>query len=145
MTMFLWYAHPPLPAKICPADFMHQVKKRKTSPAAKDTAVESDSDIPLAKKNGVAKKPPRASATQIGEESDSDVPLQKKLVKTKQKIEKQAEKDAKEIRANEKKAASKPAPAKKVKKEESSDDDVPLKKKAVAAKDKKVKIEEPTP
>ena len=108
--------------------------------------------MPLAKSkpNGVsAKKPPRASNAQIGEESDSDVPLQQKLVKEKQKIEKRADKEAKQIRKDDKKAAEKSAkkhaPVKKVKKEESSDDDVPLAKKAAPAKSKKVKAEAPTP
>ena len=121
------------------------IKKRKTQ-AVPATAVESDSDIPLAKSktNGaVGHKPPRASNAQIGE-SDSDVPIQKKLVQEKQKIEKKAEKDAQKIRKAEK-------PAKKVKKEESSDDDVPLKKKSKALastskpKPSKVKKESPAP
>ena len=85
------------------------------------------------------------------------MPIQKQLIKTKQKIEKRAEKEAKEIRREEKKATAKPdkrveekvekkaTPVKKVKKEESSEDDVPLKKKAASAKTKKVKKEEPTP
>ena len=102
------------------------------------------------KPNGVsAKKPPRASNAQIGEESDSDVPLQQKLVKEKQKIEKRADREAKQIRKDDKKVAEKsdkkPAPVKKVKKEESSDDDVPLAKKAAPAKFKKVKAESSTP
>ncbi|KPI45218.1 DNA topoisomerase 1 [Cyphellophora attinorum] len=108
------------------------IKKRKVEPP-KETAVESDSDIPLSKSktNGA-----------IGEDSDSDVPIQKKLVKEKQKIEKRAEKEAVKIRQAEK-------PAKKVKKEESSDDDVPLKKsKAPASSSKpkpKPKKESPAP
>ncbi|KAK5459392.1 DNA topoisomerase 1 [Exophiala xenobiotica] len=126
------------------------IKKRKTN-----TAVESDSDdTPLlakAKANGKSvQKPPRATAAQIGESSDSDVPLGKKLVKEKQKIEKAAEKEAKQIRAKEqKKEADKPTkkatPAKKVKKEESSDDDKPLAKRAPAATTKKAKSESSTP
>lgn len=95
------------------------------------------------------KKPPRASNAQIGEESDSDVPLQQKLVKEKQKIEKRAEEEAKQIRKDDKKAAEKsvkkPASVKKVKKEEFSDDGVPLAKKAARAKSKKVKAESSTP
>ncbi|KAJ9495095.1 DNA topoisomerase 1 [Exophiala xenobiotica] len=126
------------------------IKKRKTN-----TAVESDSDdTPLlakAKANGKSvQKPPRASAAQIGESSDSDIPLGKKLVKEKQKIEKAAEKEAKQIRTKEqKKEADKPTkkaiPAKKVKKEESSDDDKPLAKRAPAATTKKAKSESSTP
>ncbi|EXJ74569.1 DNA topoisomerase I [Cladophialophora psammophila CBS 110553] len=124
-------------------------KKRKTS-----TAVESDSDdVPLVAKpraNGkVVQKPPRASAHQIGEESDSDVPLGQKLAKQKQKIEKAAEKEAKQIRREEKKDAAK-APkkavaAKRLKKEESSDDDKPLSKRAPAVATKKAKAEPSKP
>ncbi|KIW50805.1 hypothetical protein PV05_09592 [Exophiala xenobiotica] len=126
------------------------IKKRRTT-----TAVESDSDdTPLlakAKANGKSvQKPPRASAAQIGESSDSDVPLGKKLAKEKQKIEKAAEKEAKQIRSKEvKKEADKPTkkatPAKKVKKEESSDDDKPLAKRASAVTTKKTKSESSTP
>ncbi|KIX93162.1 uncharacterized protein Z520_11219 [Fonsecaea multimorphosa CBS 102226] len=120
-------------------------KKRKTL-----AAVESDSDdaplISKAKANGkVVQKPPRVSAHQIGEESDSDVPLGQKLAKQKQKIEKAAEKEAKQIRREEKKEAGKavrrPVPAKRVKQEESSDDDKPLSKRAPAATTKKIKAE----
>jgi DNA topoisomerase I len=126
------------------------VKKRKTSPKPTDNAVESDSDVPLAKSkpNGVvAKKPPRASNAQIGEDSDSDLPIQQKLVKEKQKIEKRAEKEAVKIRKEEKKATEKPAKKSKVKKEDSSDDDKPLvkSKKPTPAKTKKVKAESPSP
>lgn len=126
------------------------IKKRKISPKPVDNAVESDSDVPLArsKPNGVvAKQPPRASNAQIGEESDSDAPLQKKLVKEKQKIEKKAEIEAQKIRKDDKKAADKAAKKSKVKKEESSDDDIPLSKskKPTPAKAKKVKAEKSTP
>ena len=126
-----------------------QSKKRKTS-----TAVESDSDdTPLmskAKANGdVLKMPPRLSAHQIGEDSDSDVPVAQKLAKQKQQIEKAAEKEAKQIRNDEKKgtekAPKKAVPAKRVKKEESSDDDKPLAKRAAPAKAKKAKPEPAKP
>lgn len=94
-------------------------------------------------------KPPRASAAQIGETSDSDVPLNQKLVKEKQKIEKAAEKEAKQIRKDEKNEVSKPskkaAPPKKIKKSESSDDDKPLSKRAPAATSKKAKAETSAP
>ncbi|ETI26543.1 hypothetical protein G647_03320 [Cladophialophora carrionii CBS 160.54] len=115
-------------------------KKRRTS-----TAVESDSDdAPLmakAKTNDkVVKMPPRLSAHQIGEDSDSDVPLGQKLAKQKQKIEKAAEKEAKQIRKEEKqesaKAPKKAVSAKRVKKEESSDDEKPLSKRAPPKKAK---------
>ncbi|RMZ85053.1 hypothetical protein DV738_g161, partial [Chaetothyriales sp. CBS 135597] len=129
------------------------VKKRKTTPVAKQTAADSDSDVPLAKTKAKAKKPSQASAARKDEDSDSDVPIHKKLVQTKQKIEQEAAKTAKAIRNEEKKAAAKPAkkqekkaaPAKRVKKEESSDDDIPLKKKAAPAKGNKIKKEEPSP
>src|ERR1700753_26811 len=103
-----------------------QSKKRKTA-----TAVESDSDdtplISKAKANGkVVKMPPRVSAHQIGEDSDSDVPIVQKLSKQKQQIEKAAEKEARQIRKDEKKetdkASKKAVPAKRAKQEESSDD-----------------------
>ncbi|RMZ88430.1 hypothetical protein DV736_g4351, partial [Chaetothyriales sp. CBS 134916] len=127
------------------------VKKRKTTPPAKQTAADSDSDVPLAKIK--AKKPSQASAAQRDEDSGSDVPIRKKLVQTKQKIEQQAEKTAKAIRNEEKKAAAKPAkkpekkagPAKRSKKEVASDDDVPLKKKVATAKGNKAKKEEASP
>lgn len=136
-------------------------KRRKTQTVEED----SDDDVPL-----VQKKPIKASAAQMGEESDDDVPLGQKLQKEKAKIEKKAEKEAKELRKEDKAAEAKkkakkqdsddeddeplvkkkkPAPkkqvngsaTKKVKKEE-SDDDVPLVKKAPP---KKVKKEEPSP
>lgn len=118
---------------------------RKQSKKRKTTAVETDSDDePLASKakGKVAKRPPRASEAQIGEDSDSDTPLGQKLVQTKQKIEKAAEKEAKEINKKDKKAAAttakKPAPKKAIKKSESSDDDIPLAKK-VSTNGKKAK------
>ncbi|OAP57182.1 hypothetical protein AYL99_07920 [Fonsecaea erecta] len=124
-------------------------KKRKTS-----VAPESDSDdaplVSKARTNGkVVQKPPRVSAHQIGEDSDSDVPLGQKLAKQKQMIEKAAEKEAKQIRKEEKKEAAKApkksAPAKRVKKEESSDDDKPLSKRVPAATTKKIKAEPSKP
>ncbi|RMZ78073.1 hypothetical protein DV737_g4042, partial [Chaetothyriales sp. CBS 132003] len=127
------------------------VKKRKTVSPAKPTAADSDSDVPLAKAK--AQRPSQASAAPRDQDSDSDVPVRKKLVQTKQKMEQQADKTAKAMRSEEKKAAAakpakkaekKAAPAKRAKKDESSDDDVPLKKKA-AAKATKVKKEEASP
>jgi len=102
--------------------------------------------VSKSKQNGkVIAKPPRASAAQIGETSDSDVPLNQKLVKQKQKIEKAAEKEAKQIRKDERTEARKPskkaAPAKKIKKSDSSDDDMPLAKRAPATASKKAKTE----
>ncbi|KEF63407.1 DNA topoisomerase I [Exophiala aquamarina CBS 119918] len=124
-------------------------KKRKVL-----TAIESDSDdaplVSKSKPNGKAiTKPPRASAAQIGESSDSDIPLNQKLVKQKQRIEKAAEKEAKQIRKDEKAEASRPskkaAPAKKIKKSDSSEDDKPLAKRAPAANSRKVKVDTSTP
>ncbi|EXJ88563.1 DNA topoisomerase I [Capronia coronata CBS 617.96] len=125
-------------------------KKRKTTTAPPGS--DSD-DAPLlakAKANGkTVTKPPRANAAQIGESSDSDVPLGKKLAKQKQQIEKAAEKEAKQIRQDEKKEAAKSTkkapPVKKVKKEESTDDDKPLAKRASAATSKKAKADSSTP
>lgn len=88
----------------------------------------------------VARNPPRATHAQIGESSDSDVPIGKKLATEKSKIEKKAEKEAKSIRAKEKKVAS-ARKANGIKKQESSDDDVPLSKKVP----KKAKSEAATP
>ncbi|KAK5056628.1 hypothetical protein LTR84_012160 [Exophiala bonariae] len=126
------------------------IKKRKVS-----TAIDSDSDdaplVSKAKPNGtIVSRPPRASAAQIGETSDSDVPLNQKLVKQKQKIEKAAENEAKQIRKDEKKEATKPSkkvapPPKKIKKSESSDDDKPLAKRAPAATSKKAKVASSAP
>lgn len=95
----------------------------------------------IVKANGkVVKMPPRLSAHQIGEDSDSDVPLGQKLAKQKQKIEKAAEKEAKQIRKEEKKTVPKRA-----KKEESSDDDTPLSKRVPAASSKSTKAEASKP
>ncbi|KAL9106432.1 MAG: hypothetical protein Q9227_008520 [Pyrenula ochraceoflavens] len=123
-------------------------KRRRTSTKAEALQDSDSDDTPLlakAKAKGSAihvQKPPEASHAQIGESSDSDVPLVQKLVSEKSKIEKAAEKEAKSIRAKEKKTA----PAKKkvngVKKEESSDDDIPLSKKAPPKKKAKA---EPAP
>ncbi|EXJ77946.1 DNA topoisomerase I [Capronia epimyces CBS 606.96] len=126
-------------------------KKRKTTTAPAGSDSDDAPLIAKARANGkTVTKPPRATAAQIGESSDSDVPLGKKLVRQKQKIEKAAEKEAKQIRKDEKKESQKPnkkAPAaKKVKKEESTDDDKPLAKRAQAVvKGKKVKAESSTP
>ena len=136
-----------------------QSKRQKTATAVATTAIESDSDdAPLISKTNGAylKKPPRASDAQMGLSSDSDAPIEKKLAVKKQKIEKQAEKDAAAIRKEDKKAApvkkAAEAPAKKkaktngIKKEESSDDDVPLARKASSSKPaKKAKPETSTP
>lgn len=66
----------------------------------------------------------------VEDSSDDDQPLGIKLAKKKAQIEKQAEKDAKAIRANEAKA-KKPAAKRVVKKEESSDDEPIAKTKTV--------------
>ena len=83
------------------------------------------------------------------------MPIGKKLAVKKQQIEKQAEKEAKEIRKEEKNASAAPAKrkpsattAKKangVRREESSDDDAPLAKKTKAKGPPKVKSEASTP
>ena len=113
-------------------------KRRKTK--AVDSSDEDD--IPLKK---VVK--PKATAVRLGDESDEDeVPLAKQLQKEKATIEKRAEKEAKVLREEDKKAASK----KKAKKGDSDDeDDIPLvkrkqpaAKKAVNGTAKKVKKEE---
>lgn len=75
----------------------------------------------------------------MGESSDSDVPIGKKLATEKIKIEKKAEKEAKIIRAKEKKAAP-VSKANGIKKQESNDDDVPLSRKVP----KKAKAESAT-
>ncbi|KUI60404.1 DNA topoisomerase 1 [Cytospora mali] len=87
---------------------------KKTVPKDED---DSD-DEPIAKK-----LPPSYKETAIPDESsDDDKPLGAKLAKKKADIEKDAEKEAKAIRAKEAKA-KKAAPKKTVKKEESSDDE----------------------
>ncbi|OCK87585.1 topoisomerase I [Cenococcum geophilum 1.58] len=112
-------------------------KRRRTSQAAK-AHVETDSELsdePLAHRpRPAAKKPPKATAAQIGESSDSDTPLGAKLAKEKAQIEKAAEKEAKAIRKEEKKAAGNKRRSKVA---SESDDDVPLAKKRPAASAKK--------
>ncbi|KAI6088800.1 hypothetical protein F4821DRAFT_232982 [Hypoxylon rubiginosum] len=70
-----------------------------------------------------AKLPPAADETAMTDDSDDDMPLNAKLAAKRKAIEKNAEKDAKAIRASESKA-KKPTPKKVVK--DDSDDDVPL-------------------
>ena len=100
--------------------------------------MESDSELsdePLAHRPRPAvKKPPKATAAQIGESSDSDTPLGVKLAKEKAQIEKAAEKEAKAIRKEEKKAAGNKRRSKVA---SESDDDVPLAKKRPATSTKK--------
>ncbi|SLM40070.1 topoisomerase i [Lasallia pustulata] len=110
-------------------------KRRRTSSGKGKAAAESDSDdTPLVSKKSTTKpsttlkKPPKASETAIGETEDSDTPLGSKLAQEKAKIEKRAEKEAKEIRKEEKKASA-AAAKKKVKKQASDDDDKPIAKK----------------
>lgn len=130
--------------------------------ARPSAADESDDDLPLARKT---QNPPKASSKQIGDDSDSDIPLGQKLQKEKAVFEKRAEKQAKTIRADEKKSKTKAAesdsddaPLKRKKptpnkaktangvKKEVSDDDKPLSKKAPPAKkEKSVKSEVDTP
>ncbi|KAK7541044.1 DNA topoisomerase 1 [Phyllosticta citribraziliensis] len=101
-------------------------KRRKTT-VPKDTsagASDSNSDAPLAR--NAVKKPPKVKPEDVGE-SDSDQPLGKKLVAAKKKIENQAEKEAKAIRAQERKTSVSKRKPKKV--ESESDDDLPLAKK----------------
>jgi len=146
-----------------------QAKRQKMSKKVVDS--DSNSDVPLAKKN-TGKLPPKASETAIGDDSSDDEPLAK-LADQKASIEKKAAKEAKEIRAKEAKA-KKPTPKKAVKKEDSdsedakpkkrksnstakvpakktngvkkeeSDSDVPLKKKAAAKKAVKAENASPT-
>lgn len=102
-------------------------KKRKTSKAAEQDDDDSD-DVPLSRKVSSIKKPPKISAAQIGESSDDDdVPLKTKLAEKKKQIEKDAEKTAKSIRADE---AKKRRKSKQIGSE--SDDDQPLAKKKKA-------------
>lgn len=112
-----------------------QSKRRRTATAKGKAAMDSDSDdIPLVKETSkrksstVLKKPPKASETAIGEYEDSDTPLDTKLVREKAKIQKRAEKDARDIAKAERNA---PTPAKKKqKKEESESDAEPIAKKS---------------
>lgn len=92
-------------------------KRRKTAAASSDDG----DDVPLIKK---VQKPPQATARQMGYESDDDVPLGKKLQREKQKIEREAEKKAKEIRSGATADAKK-----KAKKVDTDSDDEPLTKK----------------
>ncbi|KAI1106649.1 hypothetical protein F4804DRAFT_300074 [Jackrogersella minutella] len=91
--------------------------------AKRQKKVESDDsdDEVLSKRK--TKLPPAADETAMIEDSDDDLPLNAKLASKRKAIEKNAEKEAKAIRANESKA-KKPTPKKVVKDE--SDDDVPL-------------------
>ncbi|KAI1765329.1 hypothetical protein GGR53DRAFT_490742 [Hypoxylon sp. FL1150] len=84
--------------------------------------VSDDSDDEVLSKRK-SKLPPAADETAIAEDSDDDMPLNAKLAAKRKAIEKNAEKDAKAIRASESKA-KKPTPRKVVK--DDSDDDVPL-------------------
>lgn len=128
---------------------------------------DSESDeAPLVSRLGRGRKLP-AGLSAI--ESDSDVPIGQKLVAEKAEIEKQAEKDAKAIRQQERKASTqKKPPVKKtttaastkpraaangkngkvngIKKSESSDEDIPLSRKVPARKTgATVKSESSTP
>lgn len=112
-----------------------QSKRRRTASAKAKATMDSESDdIPLVKEaskrksSTVLKKPPKASETAIGESEDSDTPLDTKLVQEKAKIQKRAEKDAKDLANAEKKI---PTPAKKKqRKEESESDAEPIAKKS---------------
>ncbi|KAK8236374.1 DNA topoisomerase 1 [Phyllosticta capitalensis] len=103
-------------------------KRRKTTPL-QDASDSENSDVPLAR--NVGKKPPKVKPEDVGE-SDSDVPLGRKLANEKKKIENNAEKEAKAIRAQERKTSVSKRKANKV--ESESDDDVPLAKKKPAKK-----------
>ncbi|KAI1815374.1 eukaryotic DNA topoisomerase I [Poronia punctata] len=92
---------------------------RSTKRQRKTVADDSDSDVPIKKR---ARLPPAASETAVAEDSDDDVPLNAKLANKRKVIEKDAEVEAKAIRANESKA-KKPTPRKAVKDES---DDEPL-------------------
>lgn len=132
-------------------------KRQRVSVSKRAAESESDSDAPISRKRSTVKLPPSIKDT--GDSSDE--PLGKKLAKEKAHIEKNAEKEAKAIRAKE--AKGKKAPVKKAKqddsddepiskargkkngvKKEESDDDAPLKTKAAAKKPNgKVKSEAP--
>ncbi|KAI1802477.1 putative TOP1 protein [Daldinia bambusicola] len=84
--------------------------------------VPDDSDDEVLSKRKT-KLPPAADETAMLEDSDDDQPLTAKLAAKRKAIEKNAEKDAKAIKASEAKS-KKPTPKKAVKDE--SDDDVPL-------------------
>ena len=78
-------------------------------------------------------KPPMVTAAQVGM-SDSDTPVVQKLAKEKRNIERAAAKEAKTIRADERKAAAK---RKSKKADSDSEDDVPLARKSKPAAVKK--------
>ncbi|KAL7628778.1 DNA topoisomerase 1 [Parahypoxylon ruwenzoriense] len=82
--------------------------------------VDDSDDEVLSKRKG--RLPPAADETSMIEDSDDDQPLNAKLASKKKAIEKNAEKEAKAIRASEK--PKKPTPKKAIKDE--SDDDMPL-------------------
>ncbi|KAI1376260.1 hypothetical protein F4677DRAFT_86431 [Hypoxylon crocopeplum] len=84
----------------------------------KVVAEDSDDEV-LIKRKG--RLPPAAAETAMVDDSDDDMPLNAKLASKRKAIEKNAEKDAKAIRASEAKA-KKPTPKKAVK-DESSDDE----------------------
>ncbi|KAI2633709.1 hypothetical protein GGS26DRAFT_554401 [Hypomontagnella submonticulosa] len=86
----------------------------------KVVADDSDDEV-LSKRK--TKLPPAANETAVAEDSDDDMPLNAKLAAKKKAIEKNAEKDAKAIRASEAKS-KKPTPKKAIKDE--SDSDAPL-------------------
>ncbi|KAI1213786.1 uncharacterized protein F4807DRAFT_199764 [Annulohypoxylon truncatum] len=87
----------------------------------KKVKVDDSDDEVLSKRKG--KLPPAADETAMAEDSDDDQPLNAKLASKRKAIEKNAEKDAKAIRASEAKS-KKPTPKKVIKDE--SDDDLPL-------------------
>ncbi|KAH7329274.1 hypothetical protein B0I35DRAFT_419826 [Stachybotrys elegans] len=94
--------------------------------AKRQRKVDSDSDDEPIRKSRGGKLPPSYEETALPESSDDEQPLGVKLAQKRAAIEKQAEKDAKSIRAKEK---SKKATPKKALKDE-SDDDAPLAKSA---------------
>ncbi|XDG07015.1 hypothetical protein ABKA04_006630 [Annulohypoxylon sp. FPYF3050] len=87
----------------------------------KKVKVDDSDDEVLSKRKG--KLPPAVDETAMAEDSDDDQPLNAKLASKRKAIEKNAEKDAKAIRASESKS-KKPTPKKVIK--DDSDDDMPL-------------------
>lgn len=77
---------------------------------------DSDDDVPLAAKSKAGKLPPKVTAAQVGEDSSDDEPITAKLGRKRAEIEKDAEREAKAIRAKESKA-KKAAPKKPLKSE----------------------------
>lgn len=77
-----------------------------------EDSTDSD-DAPLVTRKGrgnvatVLKKPPKINSAAVGEDDDSDTPLGAKLAKQKATIEKRAEKEAKELRNEEKGSTTK--------------------------------------